>query len=64
MGFGYKVQKLLSHKVYAPNGTLIKTSSFANRFVVKHSGAAQLATTIKDNRIQQLTAIVRFMTNL
>jgi hypothetical protein len=27
-------------KVYAPNGTLIKTSSFPNGFVVKHSGTA------------------------
>lgn len=49
-------------KVYAPNGTLIKTSSFPNGFVVKHSGTAQLATTIKDTRIQQLTAVVQFMT--
>jgi hypothetical protein len=49
-------------KVYAPNGSLIKTSSFSNGFIVKHSGTAQLATTIKDNRIQQLTAVVQFMT--
>ena len=49
-------------KVYAPNGTLIKSSSFPNGFVVKHSGIAQLATMIKDNRIQQLTAVVQFMT--
>jgi hypothetical protein len=49
-------------KVYAPNGTLIKTSSFRNGFIVKHSGTAQLATAIKDNRIQQLTAVVQFMT--
>jgi hypothetical protein len=49
-------------KVYVPNGTLIKSSSFPNGFVVKHSGTAQLATIIKDNRIQQLTAVVQFMT--
>jgi hypothetical protein len=49
-------------KAYAPNGTLIKTSSFPNGFIAKHSGTAQLATTIKDNRIQQLTAVVQFMT--
>jgi hypothetical protein len=49
-------------KVYAPNGTLIKISSFSNGFVVKHSGTAQLATTINDIRIQQLTADVQFMT--
>jgi hypothetical protein len=41
---------------------LIKTSSFPNGFVVKQSGRAQLATTIKDNRTQQLTAVVQFMT--
>ena len=49
-------------KVYAPNGTLIKTSSFPNGFVVKHSGTVQLATAIKDIRLQQLTAVVQFMT--
>ncbi len=49
-------------KVYAPNGTLIKTSSFPNGFSAKHSGTAQLATTIKDNQIQQLTSVVQFMT--
>jgi hypothetical protein len=49
-------------KVYAPNGTLIKTSSFPNGFIAKRSGTAQLATTIKDNRIQQLTAVAQFMT--
>jgi len=49
-------------KVYAPNGTLIKTSFFPNGFIAKHSGSAQLATTIKDNRILQLTAFVQFMT--
>lgn len=49
-------------RVYAPNGTLIKTSSFPNGFVAKDSGTVQLATTIKDNRIPQLTAFVQFMT--
>jgi hypothetical protein len=49
-------------RVYAPNGTLIKTSSFPNGFVAKGSGTVQLATTIKDNRIPQLTAFVQFMT--
>jgi hypothetical protein len=49
-------------KVYAPNGTLIKTSSFRNGFIVKDSGTAQLATAIVDNRIPQLTAVVQFMT--
>jgi hypothetical protein len=49
-------------KVYAANGTLIKTSSFAKGFVVKRFGTEQLATAIKDNKIQQLTAVVQFVT--
>ncbi len=49
-------------KVYAPNGTLIKTSSFPNGFAAKGSGTVQLATTIKDSRMPQLTAVVQFMT--
>jgi hypothetical protein len=49
-------------KVYAANGTLIKTSSFPKGFVVKRFGTEQLATAIKDNKIQQLTAVVQFVT--
>jgi hypothetical protein len=49
-------------KVYAANGTLIKTSSFPKGFVVKRFGTEQLATSIKDNKIQQLTAVVQFVT--
>jgi hypothetical protein len=49
-------------KVYAANGTLIKTSSFPKGFVVKRFGTEQVATAIKDNKIQQLTAVVQFVT--
>ena len=49
-------------KVYALNGTLIKISSFPKGFVATRSGSEQLATTIKDNKIQQLTAVVQFVT--
>ena len=49
-------------KVYALNGTLIKISSFPKGFVATPFGSEQLATTIKDNKIQQLTAVVQFMT--
>jgi hypothetical protein len=49
-------------KVYASNGTLIKISSFPKGFVATRFGSEQLATTIKDNKIQQLTAVVQFMT--
>jgi hypothetical protein len=49
-------------KVYALNGTLIKISSFSKGFVATRFGSEQLATTIKDNKIQQLRAVVQFMT--
>jgi hypothetical protein len=49
-------------KVYPSNGTLIKISSFPKGFVATRFGSEQLATTIKDNKIQQLTAVVQFMT--
>jgi hypothetical protein len=41
---------------------LIKTSSFPTGFVVKRFGTEQSATSIKDNKIQQLTAVVQFVT--
>jgi hypothetical protein len=49
-------------KVYALNGTLIKISSFPKGFVATRFASEQLATTVKDNKIQQLTAVVQFMT--
>jgi hypothetical protein len=49
-------------KVYSLNGTLIKISSYPKGFVATRFGIEQLATTIKNNKIQQLTADVQFMT--
>jgi hypothetical protein len=48
--------------VYALNGSLIKISSFPKGFVATRFGTEQLATTIKDNKIQQLTVDVQFVT--
>jgi hypothetical protein len=48
-------------EVYAPNGTLIRTSSYPEGFVVKSSdGVEGLETTIKDTTLQSVTANVTF----
>jgi hypothetical protein len=48
-------------EVYAPNGTLIRTSSYPNGFVARNSGGVEgLETTIRDPTIQSVTANVTF----
>jgi hypothetical protein len=48
-------------EVYAPNGTLIRTSSYPEGFVVQSSdGVEGLETTIKDTTLQSVTANVTF----
>lgn len=48
-------------EVYAPNGTLVRTSSYANGFIAESSGGVEgLETTIKDSTIQSVTANVTF----
>jgi len=44
--------------VYTSNGTLIKTSSFPAGFTANNFGTQQLATTIKGNPIQNITAVI------
>ena len=51
-------------KVYAPNGTLIKTSSSPNGVKTIAPGKAQFATTISDNMIKQITAYTMFTNSL
>jgi hypothetical protein len=47
--------------VYAPNGTLIRSSSFAHGFIINStSGQSQLATTITDNTVKNVKADVIF----
>ena len=47
-------------KVYPPNTTAIKSTSFPNGFTVNSSGTQELKTTITDNQIQNVTAVVQF----
>src|SRR5215216_3901634 len=48
-------------EVYAPNGTLIRTSSYPNGFIAKSSdGVEGLETTIKDPTLQSVTANITF----
>jgi hypothetical protein len=48
-------------EVYAPNGTLIRTSSYPNGFIVQSSGGVEgLETTIRDPTLQSVTANVTF----
>jgi hypothetical protein len=48
-------------QVYAPNGTLIRTSSFPGGFVAQSSGGIEgLETTIRDRTLQSVTANVTF----
>ena len=50
-------------KVYATNGTLIKTSSSAEGFVVNQSGSQRHATTKTNTTMQNVIAVVQY-TNL
>jgi hypothetical protein len=47
-------------KVYATNGTLIKTSSSAEGFVVNQTGSQSHATTITNNTPQNVIAAVQY----
>jgi hypothetical protein len=47
-------------KVYATNGTLIKTSSSAEGFVVNQTGSQSHATTITNNTPQNVIAVVQY----
>jgi len=48
-------------EVYAPNGTLIRTSSYPNGFIAQSAGGIEgLETTIRDPTVQRVTANVTF----
>lgn len=48
-------------EVYAPNGTLIRTSSYPDGFIAQSSGGVEgLETTIRDQTLQSVTANVTF----
>ena len=47
-------------KVYAPNTTAIKSTSFPNGIIANSSGTAESKTTIIGNSTQNVTAVVQF----
>ena len=47
-------------KVYAPNTTAIKSTSFPNGIIANSSGTTEIKTTIIDNSTQNVTAVVQF----
>ena len=47
-------------KVYAPNTTAIKSTSFPNGFTANRSGTQEIKTTIRGNSTQNVTAVVQF----
>src|SRR5215216_1266631 len=47
-------------KVYATDGTLIKTSSSSDGFIVDESGSQHHATTITNSALQNVIAVVQF----
>src|SRR5918911_182058 len=47
-------------KVYATNGTLIKTSSSSDGFILNQTGSQRHATTINNNTMQNVIAVVQF----
>jgi hypothetical protein len=47
-------------KVYAPNTTAIKSTSFPNGFTANRSGVEEIKTTIRSNSTQNVIAVVQF----
>ena len=47
-------------KVYATNGTLIKTSSSSGGFILNQTGSQRHATTIANSTMQNVIAVVQF----
>ena len=47
-------------KVYAPNTTAIKSTSFPNGIIANSTGTTEIKTTIIDNSTQNVTAVVQF----
>ena len=58
---GQKINAVM--KVYSPNGTLLKTSSFPSGFTVNKTGTQQLLTNLLNSTAQNITAVTTF-TNL
>jgi hypothetical protein len=58
---GQKINAVM--KVYSQNGTLLKTTSYPDGFILNNTGARQLLTNIPNSTINNITAVATF-TNL
>ena len=47
-------------KIYSINGTIIKTSSYPEGFMVNNTGIVEIKTGINDPTAKELTAVVQF----
>jgi hypothetical protein len=47
-------------KVYAPNSTVIKSTTLQKGFTANSSGTQELKTTITDSQTQNVAAVVQF----
>ena len=45
-------------KIYAINGTLLKTSSFPSGFILKNTDTTQLLTNIPNKSVENITAVI------
>jgi hypothetical protein len=58
---GQKINAVM--KVYSQNGTLLKTTSYPDGFILNNTGSRQLLTNIANSTISNITAVATF-TNL
>jgi hypothetical protein len=58
---GQKINAVM--KVYSQNGTLLKTTSYPDGFILNNTGVRQLLTNIPNSTINNITAVATF-TNL
>jgi hypothetical protein len=58
---GQKINAVM--KVYTQNGTLLKTTSYPDGFVLNNTGVRQLLTNLPNSTINNITAVATF-TNL
>jgi hypothetical protein len=58
---GQKINAVM--KVYSQNGTLLKTTSYPDGFILNNTGSRQLLTNIPNSTVNNITAVATF-TNL
>jgi len=55
---GQKINAVM--KVYSQNGTLLKTTSYPDGFILNNTGSRQLLTNIQNSTINNITAVATF----